>query len=108
MRQSTHRGTIADEIFDQLSDSEYYQVLSSDRRRTTVEVLAERTTPVDLEALAAAVAIRETDGDEVTEEVVTQVASTLHHIHLPKIADFGVVEYDANATRVEACLRNRV
>ncbi|WP_177227180.1 DUF7344 domain-containing protein [Halomicrobium zhouii] len=84
-----------------MSDSEYHQVLSSDRRRTTLEVLAERTTPVDLEGLAVAVATRENDADDVADAVVTQVASTLHHIHLPKLARFGVVEYDANAARIE-------
>ncbi|SFR92434.1 hypothetical protein SAMN05216559_1072 [Halomicrobium zhouii] len=101
MRQSTHRGTSACERVDHLSDSEYHQVLSSDRRRTTLEVLAERTTPVDLEGLAVAVATRENDADDVADAVVTQVASTLHHIHLPKLARFGVVEYDANAARIE-------
>jgi len=101
MRQCTQRGTSACERVDHLSDSEYHQILSSDRRRTTLEVLAERTTPIDIEALAAAVATRETDADDVPDAVVTQVASTLHHIHLPKMARFGVVEYDANAARVD-------
>jgi hypothetical protein len=103
MSQSTQRGPGAYAKIEQLSDSEYYQILSSDRRRTTLNVLAEETAPVELEALAASVATQENDADTVSDATIKQVASTLHHIHLPKLADFGVVDYDANATRIEFC-----
>ncbi|WP_199722489.1 hypothetical protein [Haloarcula sp. Atlit-47R] len=102
MSQSTQQGTRAYEMIERLNDSEYYRILSSDRRRTTLEVLTEQTDPVELESLAREVATRENDGDAVTEEIVNQVACTLHHIHLPKMADFGVVDYHANATRIES------
>jgi hypothetical protein len=45
--------------------------------------------------------------DLVTEVAKTKsaspkrVAATLHHAHLPKLADAGVVEYDAEARTVE-------
>ncbi|MBV0926255.1 hypothetical protein KTS45_18775 [Halomicroarcula limicola] len=103
MSQSTPQGTSAYPALEQLSNSEYYEILSSDRRRTTLKVLTEQTTPVELEALAAAVATRENDTDTATEERIKQVAVTLHHLHLPKMDDFGVVEYDANTNRVESC-----
>ena len=92
---------------EQLTDSEYFQLLSADRRRVVLEVLAEQTAPVELDALAAAVAAQETDEDTVSEEMVKQVSLTLHHIHLPKMADFGVVEYDSSACRVKSSLSNR-
>ena len=85
MSQPTEQGIIADVEIEQLTDSEYFQILSADRRRVTLEVLAGRTAPVELDALAAAVAAQETDEDAVTEEKVKQVSLTLHHIHLPKI-----------------------
>ncbi|WP_433631150.1 DUF7344 domain-containing protein [Halomicrococcus sp. NG-SE-24] len=93
---------------NQLTDSEYFQLLSADRRRETLDVLAERTAPIELDALAAAVAAREKDVDTVTEEKVNQVSLTLHHVHLPKMADFGVVDYDSDACRVESCPSNRI
>ncbi|WP_458190994.1 DUF7344 domain-containing protein [Haladaptatus sp. NG-WS-4] len=82
---------------EQLTHSKYFQLLSVNRRRVTLEVLPGRTAPVELDALAAAVAAREKDGDAVTEKKVHEVSSTLHHVHFPKMADFSVVDYDLDA-----------
>jgi hypothetical protein len=37
------------------------------------------------------------------EEFVERVKISLHHNHLPKMADLGVVEYDPDATRIDSC-----
>ncbi|MDS0261065.1 hypothetical protein NDI56_16830 [Haloarcula sp. S1CR25-12] len=68
-----------------------------------LEVLAERTAPVELKVLAVAVATRENESDVFTGETLKRVASTLHHVHLPKMADFGMVDYDTNTNRIESC-----
>ena len=107
MNQPTNQGMRAYPELEQLTHSEYFQLLSADRRRVALEALAEQTAPVELDALAAAVAAREKDEDTVTEERVTQVASMLHHVHLPKMADFGVVEYDLDTCRIESSPSNR-
>lgn len=107
MDHSTQHGTRAYTEIDQLSDSEYYHVLSSDRRRTTLDALEQLIAPVELKALAAAVATEENGVDALTDEVVNQVALTLHHVHLPKMAAFDVVEYDPDTARIESCPRNR-
>lgn len=86
-----------------LPESERHRVLASERRRLILDVLAERSTPVDLADLAAAVATRESDGE--TDGDVDRVALTLHHVHLPKMAAHGVVGYDPDAGRIESSPR---
>lgn len=71
-------------------------MLAVERRKTTLNIVAESTDIVELNDLAMMVAERETD--EVDPE---RIAVTLHHIHLPKMADAGVINYDPDTTRVE-------
>jgi len=85
-----------------LSESEYRELLEVERRKVTLDVLAGRTAPVGLEDLAATVAIRETTGG-AGKEATERVACALHHIHLPKLAALGLVDYDQDANRIESC-----
>ena len=78
---------------------ERYRLLASQRRRLVLEHLAGRTDPVELTALASAIATREHDL-EVDDE---HVAMSLHHVHLPMLSQFGILEYDAGKTRIESC-----
>ena len=96
----------ATEPNDDLTESQRHRVLAVERRRTTLEVLADLTAPVDLEDLAVAVAERETDEGSVTEEAVERITVSLHHAHLPMLAGFGIVVYDPETNRVEACPRH--
>lgn len=82
-----------------LSDSEWHRILSVERRRILLDVLDDRPTPIDLDALAEAVETRE-NGSE--PETVQQVAIALHHNHLPKLAELDVVEYDPETRIVES------
>lgn len=81
------------------SASEHDQLLSSARRRLTVEILAEAESPTTLADLAAAVANREFDGAEETDR--KRVATALHHVHLPALDDCGAVDYDPDSHRVD-------
>ncbi|EJN58736.1 hypothetical protein HSB1_32140 [Halogranum salarium B-1] len=64
-------------------------VLGDPRRRRVLRELADLPTEqVDFETLA----------DRVAQTAPTdreRLASDLHHIHLPKLADLGVITYDA-------------
>ncbi|NKE36506.1 hypothetical protein GWG54_11865 [Natronococcus sp. JC468] len=72
---------------------------TDERRRLTLEVLASRADSLGLEELAAAVTRRAgLDGSATVE----RVALELHHGHLPRLADRGVLDYDPNRRRVEA------
>jgi len=84
------------------SESDRHSLLATERRRTAFDVLSNRTVPVGLEEVAAAVATREDDHANPTREHVDRVALTLHHVHLPKLCEVGVVRYDPASRRVEA------
>lgn len=84
-----------------LDDDTRHGILSSRRRRVLLDVLDGRQTPVDVAALAEAVEAREHDAGAESKGV-QQVAVTLHHNHLPRLAQAGVVEYDSTARRVES------
>ncbi|MGQ4557177.1 DUF7344 domain-containing protein [Halobellus sp. GM3] len=79
-----------------LTESQRHQLLASDRRRLAIEILTERIAPVDLDALAAAISAR-----EERDEAVDRVAISLHHAHLPKMDDAGVLDYNAESHRIE-------
>ncbi|MBV0902795.1 hypothetical protein KTS37_13455 [Halomicroarcula salina] len=89
-------------MFDRagLSASERSRLLASERRQTALSVLSETRCPVELEELAAAVAARESDSDDAESDRVATVATALHHNHLPRMADMGVVSYDPESGRV--------
>lgn len=58
-----------------------------------LDLLAEGGAQTFLDDLAQAVADREANGSVATEEIVEQVAASLHHCHLPKMEELGVIEY---------------
>lgn len=77
-------------------------LLSADRRRHVVSLLttAERTLPLD--ELAEAVAVLERgDVDEPGADDLDSVRISLHHVHLPRLDDAGVVDYDPDERTVE-------
>lgn len=87
---------------EKLTESKYHELLAADRRRTTLDVLTSLTAPIDLMDLADRVAARELDLGCVDEATVERVAISLHHTHLPKMADLGVIDYDPDSSRVES------
>jgi predicted transcriptional regulator len=86
--------TPVDELFDVLTDV---------RRRHVLSVLSGRQSAMDVESLSDAVAAREYDADPsvLSESTIHEVHVTLHHVHLPKLADSGLIEYDRDDRTVE-------
>jgi hypothetical protein len=78
----------------ELDESDRHLLLAVERRRVTLDVLTNEFVPISLDDLAVAVAKREVNGSVATDESVERVAISLHHNHLPKLVDYGVVEYD--------------
>lgn len=80
-----------------------FDVLAAGRRRTTLAVLSERRRPTDCETLARAVASRErgTARENVSDDTVERVHVRLHHVHLPKLDGYGLVDYDRENGVVE-------
>lgn len=100
MSHATH--TLLESIERQidLTSSERHELLEADRRRYVLAVLSDRREPLDLTDLAVAVAQREPGVAEDDPDDVQALATTLHHIHLPKLAEAGIVDYEPDTNRI--------
>lgn len=83
-----------------------FGLLPNRRRSRLVSALACREPAVSLDTLAGAVADRESSSP--TDELVYEIAVTLHHAHLPRLADADVVEYDPGTRTVTDVRRDRL
>ena len=83
------------------TESEYHDLLTAERRRLLLDVLLERPPPVDLETVAEGIAERE-DDSRIYDDTVEAISVALHHVHLPKFVDAGVLEYDTSTNRIVA------
>ncbi|MFC7079662.1 DUF7344 domain-containing protein [Halorussus caseinilyticus] len=72
---------------------EIFETLAAERRRNALYVLYRRAEGITLSELAEEIAGAE-DAD------AERVATSLHHVHLPKLADVGVADYDPAAETV--------
>jgi len=84
----------------ELHESDRHHLLQSDRRRLVLAILGERDQPVGLGALAAAVAAAEEGVDRADGDARERVTVSLHHVHLPKLDDYGVLRYDRESNAV--------
>jgi len=75
-------------------------LLADERRRIAIEVLNDRSTPVELGALSRAVAEREDGPDPTDEETLERLRVTLHHVHLPILNEADVITYDLHELSV--------
>lgn len=91
----------------ELSESDRHLLLAVERRRVALDLLTEGGALIFLDDLAAAVAEREANGTVATDEVVERVAVSLHHGHLPKMEELGVIEYYPDERLVINQPRNR-
>ena len=85
-----------------LTTDQVFELLADGRRRNAVAVLREIDGATALGELAEATAARVDGVDRaaVTTDRRERIAASLHHCHLPKLADAGVVEYDPDESRV--------
>lgn len=74
-----------DTVFDLLSDQR--------RRYVLYHLVNAGDDVVDYEDLAEQVAVWEAEGDP-SEDHVDRVAANLYHIHLPKLTDANVIDFD--------------
>lgn len=90
---TTDDGPTVDELFD---------VLTAERRRRVLSLLTSRQSPVPVEELAHAVAAEENDAEAATlsESTVREVHITLHHVHLPKLDEVELIDYERDERTV--------
>lgn len=72
-------------------------------RRIVLGTLTEEGRPLTLDDLAEAVLEynHQTPIAEASEDVLTETRVTLHHVHLPKLAAEGLVDYEPEQRVVE-------
>lgn len=95
-QERTNRHAVAE-----LDESTQYRLLADEQRRFVIESLrtARRGVDTTLDELAAHLerAQQRTDG---TDAECRNLRCRLHHVHLPMLADVGLLDYDAETKRV--------
>lgn len=88
---------------DRSLSADLLRALADERRRTTLRVLVEASTPIDARTVARRVAVREADDGtrSVPSDRIERVHVSLHHVHLPMLADVGLSSYDPDSGVVE-------
>ncbi|WP_129113129.1 DUF7344 domain-containing protein [Halegenticoccus tardaugens] len=73
--------------------------LAHPRRRSVLEALSDLSDdPVDFETIVDRVQwLEATDESDANRR---QIARSLHHVHLPKLADIGVIVYDSERRQI--------
>jgi DNA-binding transcriptional ArsR family regulator len=88
-----------------LTVDEMFDVLRNERRRLVLQALREGGPVLPKGDLAEIVAAVESEGDRdgVSAQQRKRVYIPLHQVHLPQLADAGVVEYDERSGDVRLC-----
>ena len=94
MSQTSFDVTHARAETTELTENERHELLADERRHVALDVLASQSTPISLSDFTAKVAQREYGVDAPDESTLTRVEISLHHCHLPKMDDLGVLHYD--------------
>lgn len=82
--------------------TQLFGVLTDETRRRIIRILRGQTGSISEQDLAERLAAMESDSkpEETTSETAEAVLIQLYHIHLPKLVDTGLVEWDRDARTV--------
>lgn len=75
-----------------------HRLFQNRQRRLATEILQQREDSIGLVALAQAITASEHAGD--TDQEPHAVAAMLHHVHLPMLADAGILDYDPDTRQI--------
>lgn len=82
---------------DSIDTDDQFRILAHERRRKILSALEQKIVPLSLSGLATAVV--ELEGNVETRD---RVSLSLHHRHLPMMADAGAIDYDPEDKRITA------
>lgn len=77
-----------------IPESDIYHLLSNERRRQALSVLWEFDDELTLRTLSERIASIESETTPAPRPLRESVYNALHQTHLPKLASYGLVEYD--------------
>jgi len=79
-----------------------FDALADERRRAVLDVLSHQTGPIHVETLARELEAKERGiaESDVPVDEIEQLLMGLYHVHLPRLAEAGLVEYDSDADTV--------
>lgn len=79
------------------------ELLADRRRRHVLKCLKDNSRPVAMPDLAREVAAHENGGSRaaIPKEEVAAVHTSLHHNHIPKLADAEAIEFDQDSNVVQ-------
>lgn len=85
-----------------LSFDEVLDLCRDEHRRILLAVLSERE-QVSIEQLTADIVQHNHHATvaEISDDMESRIRTSLHHKHLPRLADAGLLEYDRDAKRVQ-------
>lgn len=89
---------------DSLPIDDALTALADPERRRLIGILGQLDTPERMSALTRTLAV---EMDWTGGDAVEQLHVRLHHVHVPKLADVGIVIYDDEADSVELTERGR-
>ncbi len=80
-----------------------FGALATERRRSVVRCLDEHGSPLALDVLAELLADAERSATAADPDptVADEIYTSLYHVHVPKLVDAGIVEYDRQGDTVE-------
>jgi hypothetical protein len=87
----TRHTSNAGSIDSDLSATTIFELLTNERRQRALQYLTQAVGAVPISDLADQLTLLE--GDHIREQY-ERVCTSLVHVHLPKMADAGVVQYD--------------
>ena len=95
--------SLHDDCAESLTTDQAFDLLGDGTRRRALAELQATDGAMSLDELAEATASRAEDvpSERVPADRWEQTAASLHHCHLPKLADAGIVEYDLAENYVE-------
>ncbi|MFB6082653.1 MAG: hypothetical protein ABEJ94_00220 [Halorientalis sp.] len=85
-----------------IPESDVHHLLSNARRRETLTVLWRRPEAVTLRELSEQIAATEAGITPAPRPLRESVYNALHQTHLPKLHEFGLVEYDPDRKLVRS------
>ncbi len=88
---------------NELTQDTVYDLLSNKRRRFVISKLRRAEGPVSVNELSESVAAWENgvEVEELTDKQTKRVYVSLYQIHIPKLDEAGLVEYDKDSGQVE-------